>query len=398
LRLGENRPLNKEAHFSQRRKGAKVEDANMPAPLADDYGLSKSQTSARIEAPVLPYQPRNPKSYNPAIGVIGCGGIAVQHLNAYRHAGFRVTALCDHTESKARAYQERFYPDAMVTADYRELLRRDEIEVIDVTTHPEDRVEIIEEAFRAGKHVLSQKPFVIDLDVGERLADLADARGVRLAVNQNGRWAPHFSFIREALRAGLIGRLMSAHFGAHWDHNWIIGTKFEEIESLVLYDFGVHWFDLAAHFFEGRDALRVGAFATRASGQRAKPPMMAQAIIEFEDGQASIVFNANVEHGQEDRTVIAGTEGAIVSAGPSLSEQSVTIHTAEGRARPALEGEWFREGFHGAMGELLCAIEEGREPVNNARGNLRGLSLCFAAIVSAVEGVVKAPGSVRKLH
>ena len=135
--------------------------------MEDDYGLSKPITGALIEAPVLPYLPRNPKNYMPAIGVIGCGGIVVQHLNAYRHAGFRVTALCDHTEGKARAYQEKFYPDATVTADYRELLRRDEIGVVDVTTHPEDRVEIIEEAIRAGKHVLSQKPFVIDLDTGE---------------------------------------------------------------------------------------------------------------------------------------------------------------------------------------------------------------------------------------
>src|SRR5262249_19212869 len=132
------------------------------------------------------------------------------------------------------------------------------------------------------------------------------------------------------------------------------------------------------------------------SGQRARPPMLAQAIIEFEDGQASIVFNANVEHGQEDRTVIAGTEGTIISAGPSLSEQSITIYTAEGQARPALEGTWFREGFHGAMAELLCAIEEKREPVNNARDNLRGLGLCFAAVASAADGAVKEPGSVRK--
>jgi len=369
----------------------------MTETLADDYGLSKTHTGAQIEAPVLPYQPQNPKKLNPAIGVIGCGGIAAQHLNAYRHAGFRVAALCDRTEGKARAYQERFYPGALITTDYRELLRRDEIEVVDIATHPEDRVEIIEEALRAGKHVLSQKPFVVDLDVGERLVEMADARGVRLAVNQNGRWAPHFSFIRQAMKAGLIGRLMSAHFSAHWDHNWIIGTKFEEIESLVLYDFGVHWFDLAAHFFEDREARRVSAFATRASGQRAKPPMLAQAIIEFEDGQASIVFNANVTHGQEDRTVVAGTEGTIMSAGPSLSEQAVTIYTSGSYAKPQLEGTWFREGFHGAMAELLCAIEEGRDPANNARSNLRGLGLCFAAIASAAEGVVKAPSGVRRL-
>jgi predicted dehydrogenase len=323
--------------------------------MNDDYGLSKPKTDALIEAPVLPYLPRNPKNYSPEIGLIGCGGIAFQHLSAYSHAGLRVTALCDHTESKARAYRERFYPNAKVTTDYRELLRRDEIEVVDITTHPEDRAEIIEEALRAGKHVLSQKPFVIDLDLGERLVDLAEACGVRLAVNQNGRWAPHFSFIREALSAGLIGRLMSAHFSVHWDHNWIIGTKFEEIESLVLYDFGIHWFDLAAHLFEGREALRVSAFATRASGQRAKPPMLAQAIIEFEDGQASIVFNANVGRGQEDCTVIAGTEGTIISVGPSLSEQGITIYTAEGSARPALEGTWFREGFLSCSARLKRA-------------------------------------------
>ncbi|MGE0128112.1 MAG: Gfo/Idh/MocA family protein [Blastocatellales bacterium] len=368
----------------------------MPETLADDYGLSKTHTGARIEAPRLPYQPQNPKSYNPAIGVIGCGGIVVQHLNAYRHAGFRVTALCDHTESKARAYQEKFYPEAFVTTDYRELLRRDEIEVVDIATHPEDRVEIIEAALGAGKHVLSQKPFVVDLDLGQRLVEMAESRGVRLAVNQNGRWAPHFSYIRQAIKAGVIGKLMTAHFTAHWDHNWIIGTKFEEIENLVLYDFGVHWFDLATHFFEDRKALRVSAFATRAAGQRAKPPMLAQAIIEFEDGQASLIFNANVTHGQEDRTVVAGTEGAIISAGPSLSEQSITIYTAEGYAKPEIEGTWFREGFHGAMAELLSAIEESREPVNNARDNLRGLGLCFAAIASATEGAVKEPGAVRK--
>jgi predicted dehydrogenase len=120
----------------------------MPDTLADDYGLSKVAAAARIPAPDLPYQPPRPKSYRPAIGVIGCGGIVVQHLNAYLHAGYRVTALCDHTVDKARKYQEKFYPDAFVTTDYRELLRRDEIEVVDIATPAEDRVELIEAARR----------------------------------------------------------------------------------------------------------------------------------------------------------------------------------------------------------------------------------------------------------
>jgi predicted dehydrogenase len=355
----------------------------MAETLADDYGLSRTQTGERIDPPLLDYKPGNPKKYDPAIGLIGCGGIAVHHLNAYRHAGYRVAALCDRTESKALGYRERLYPGAFVTTDYRELLRRDEIEVVDVATHPADRVEILEAAFRAGKHVLSQKPFALDLNEGRRLVELAEDCGVRLAVNQNGRWAPHFSYIKQAIARGLLGRLMSAHFSVHWDHNWIAGTHFEEIPELVLLDFGIHWFDIASYFFAGREALRVAAFATRAAGQRTKPPMLAGAIVEFDEGQASLAFNANVVYGQEDRTVVAGTDGTIVSAGPSLSEQTVTVFTAKGYARPQLEGTWFREGFLGAMGELLCAIEEDREPANSARDNLRSLSLCFAAIAGA---------------
>jgi predicted dehydrogenase len=357
----------------------------MPDTLADDYGLSKTRAASRVAAPDLPYQPRNPKHYHPAIGVIGCGGIAVQHLNAYRHAGFRVAALCDHTERKARDYQTRFYPDAFVTTDYRELLAREEIEVVDITTYPEDRVELIEAAIRASKHVLSQKPFVIDLDAGERLVALAEVNHVKLAVNQNGRWSPHFSYIRQAIAAGLIGEVESVCFTLHWDHNWIIGTPYEEIGHLILYDFAIHWFDLAVCFFGERKPLSVYATATRAAGQRAKPPMLAQALVEFEGGQASLIFNANVTHGQEDRTYVAGTRGSITSAGPSLSEQTVTLYTEAGVAQPQLDGTWFREGFHGAMGELLSAIEEDRTPVNNARDNLRGLALCFAAVASANE-------------
>ncbi|MBA3441058.1 MAG: Gfo/Idh/MocA family oxidoreductase, partial [Pyrinomonadaceae bacterium] len=168
----------------------------MTEKLVDDYGLSKTPALVSTEAPALDYKPRDPRTYRPAIGLIGCGGISVQHLNAYKTAGYRVVALCSRTENKARERQQQFYPEASIYTDYRELLSRDDIEVVDIATHPAERVAIMEDALRARKHVLSQKPFVLDLDTGERLADLAEAQRVKLAVNQNARWAPHFSYIR----------------------------------------------------------------------------------------------------------------------------------------------------------------------------------------------------------
>ncbi len=369
----------------------------MPEELADDYGLAKIEATPQIAAPDLPYQPRNPQHYNPPIGLIGCGGISSQHLNAYKLAGYNVVALCDRNPHKAAERQQQFYPDATLYTDYREVLKRDDIEVVDLTPHPADRIFLTEAAIAAGKHILSQKPFVTDLDVGERLIELADQRGVKLAVNQNGRYAPHFSYLRNAIAAGLIGEIVSANFTLHWDHNWIIGTPFEEIHDLILYDFGVHWFDLAACFFWPRAANRVSAFTTRGIEQKAKPPFLANTIIEFDEGLASLNFNANVVHGQEDKTYIAGTKGSLISVGPSLSEQAVTLYTADGFAKPDLQGTWFLQGFHGTMAELLCAIEENREPLNNARDNLRGLDLCFAAIASASQEMPQVPGLIRKL-
>jgi hypothetical protein len=62
-----------------------------------------------------------------------------------------------------------------------------------------------------------------------------------------------------------------------------------------------------------------------------------------------------------------------------------------------LEGTWFTSGFQGAMGELLCAIEDGREPTNGARENLDSLALCFAALASADTGTPTVPGRVTRV-
>lgn len=363
----------------------------------DNYSLSGAAAKTGLVIPELPYRPRDPEGYWPPIGMIACGGITETHCKAYTKAGYNIVALCDLIEERAIKRQQTFFPGAAVTTDYRELLARPDIEVVDIATHPRERLPLIEAALRAGKHVLSQKPFVLDLDQGERLVRLADEMGVRLAVNQNGRWAPHFSFIRHAVRAGLIGDLISMHMAVHWDHSWTRGTPFEKIKDLVLYDFAIHWFDMLSHVLGDRQIQRVTASRSRAVGQPIDPALLAQAMVEFEGGQASLVFDAFIKFGCEDRTFVGGTLGSLSSVGPNLGSQTVTVTTAAGTASPDLKGSWFTEGFHGTMAELLCAIAEGREPINSARENLRSLALCFAAIASAEDGEPKVPGQVRRL-
>jgi predicted dehydrogenase len=351
----------------------------------------------RVAAPMLAYRPRDPKRFRPGIALIGCGGITKWHLTAYKNANYNVVALCDVVRARAEERRDEFYPDAFVTDSVQQVLDRDDVEVVDVSTHPPERPPLIEAALRAGKHVLSQKPFVIDLDVGERLADIADEMGVRLAVNQNARWAPHFSYIRAAVNAGLLGTIDAIHCDVHWDHSWVKGTVFESIRHLILYDFGIHWFDFVTNIMHNSPVRRVYASMARSATQTIDPPLLAQAIVEFDATQATLIFDGYTRFDRLDRTLVVGNHGAIRSAGPTTEHQRVELTTAEGIARPRLKGAWFPDGFHGTMAELLSAIVEKREPSNSARNNLASLALCFAAVASAERNEPVRPGSVRQL-
>ena len=357
----------------------------------DDYAL-KSGDAAVVSAPVLDYLPPRPRQAH-RIALVGAGGISFAHLDAYRSHGFDVAVILSRDAAKARARAAEFFPDADVMTDYAALLARGDIDVVDLTPNPAERLPLIEAALRAGKHVLSQKPFVTDLDAGMLLCALAEARGLHLAVNQNGRWAPHLAWMRAAVRAGLVGQVMSVHVAIHWDHRWIAGTPFAAMADVVIQDFGVHWFDFVTSVM-GRPARRVMAQAV-AGPQPGFPPMLASALMDFGDAQASLVFDAATPFGPQDTTYVAGTAGSLMSTGPDLGRQEVSLHTAAGVARPALQGQWFNDGFAGALGALLVAIETGVPPENAARGNLVSLANTFAALQSVRSGLPVVPGSAR---
>ena len=96
------------------------------------------------------------------IGIIGCGGIANQkHLPALKTQMDRVdlVAFCDLIEERAvKAAKEYGVPDAKVYTDYNELLSDPEIDAVNVLTPNVAHCPITVAAFKAGKHVLCEKP------------------------------------------------------------------------------------------------------------------------------------------------------------------------------------------------------------------------------------------------
>lgn len=371
-------------------------DTKDTMPDTDTFAL-RTKPVAEVAAPDIDYRPPHPRSYRPRIALVGAGGISASHLDAYRTAGWEVAAICNRSIGRAEARRDEYFPQAVATSDLDAVLADTSIDVVDVTPHPTDRIPIMRAALMAGKHVLSQKPFVLDLDEGEALVALARDKGAKIAVNQNGRWAPHKAWMRGAVQAGLVGEVTGLVCQMHWDHGWVAGTEYERIEDLILYDFGIHWFDFAASIV-GRRAHSVFASATRARGQAAAVPLVGQALIDLDGGQAALVFDGAAKFGPRDTTQITGTAGSLMSEGPNLGEQVVTLTTHAGRAQPELAGTWFNDGFQGAMGALLCAIEDDAEPANGAEENLFSLAMAFAAIRSRQTGQRVDIGTVRRIE
>ena len=364
-------------------------------PTDDQYALVAA-TVPEIDAPALPYMP-------PAIerdvrlAIIGCGGIASTHLAAYQSRGWKVVAFCDIDKNRAQSRAEQFFPDALVTDNPEDIFALSNLDAIDIATHTRHRPPLLRRAIECGHHVLSQKPFVTDIQTGSDLISLATGKGVMLCVNQNGRFAPHLSYIRELVTSGTLGRITSIHTQIHWNHTWIAGTPFAKMRDIVLYDFGIHWFDFVASLLPVDAAVTVTAFRGDPRDDLGLPPLEATAVVEWPGGRATMSFDAGCLYGSGDSTTVIGTDGSVTSTGPDLGTQTLSVHLKSGRATPNLEGKWFNDGFAGTMAELLDASTTGRVARNGAEGNLRSLMLCFAAIESANTGCPVKMGSITRL-
>jgi predicted dehydrogenase len=345
--------------------------------------------------------PLPPLTSTRGIGLVGCGWVASMQLAAYRKAGFSVVALTDHTPAKADRLRDEYYPDAVVHSDVASLLADPAVQVVDIATHPAGRPAIIEAALRQGRHVLSQKPFVEDLDEGERLCTLADEVGRTLAVNANGRWAPHFSALMDAVEAGRVGAVTSADFWVYWPHDAVVADMpaFAGMADLVLYDFGIHWFDLVGALLPDPASVVSAQVGWRA-GQRVAAPTQAQVIVDYPSAQVSLRFRAAEPRAERGGYRVDGVLGSVLHDGASLGGPQVLMVSGDGpaaRETPVgVETDWFGPGMAGTMGELLAALDEGRAPRNAARTALSGLALCFAAVGSARTGAPVRPGTVRR--
>ena len=155
------------------------------------------------------------------IGLVGTGFGTRVHVPAFaRCPGVELVSICSARLDRAKEAAERFDVPSF-TDDFRELIDRDDVDLVDVCTPPDSHLEISLAALDAGRHVLCEKPLALDAGQAEQMAVAARAaeeRGLVHAVNHEMRYLPVRRYIRQLVAEGFLGRPQFVTTAIHVDH------------------------------------------------------------------------------------------------------------------------------------------------------------------------------------
>jgi predicted dehydrogenase len=208
------------------------------------------------------------------VAIIGHSFMGRIHAQAWQSAPkffalgaeVRVVVVSGRDQQATTEFAERF-GIAGVETDWRAVLERDDVDIVDICVPGRLHAEIAIAALAAGKHVLCEKPLANTLAEAEAMASAAEAAarlGVFSMVGFTYRRTPALAYARRLIEEGRLGTIR--HIRAQYLQDWIVDPEFplvwrlvkDEAGSGALGDIGAHIVDLA-QFLTGHCVTGVGA-------------------------------------------------------------------------------------------------------------------------------------------
>jgi predicted dehydrogenase len=336
------------------------------------------------------------------IGMVGLGRFVNNNvLPAYRARGYQVVAAADPDPAARERISSAFGIEA-VYEDYREMLDAERLDIADVNLRWDrgmsaERVDAVKEIAGRGVNVHLAKPLADTYANAVAIVDAARNGGVKLAVNQNSRYAPTYFAAGELIRQGVIGPMLAA--GIQWDA--ARGLQHRPDFDAV-HDVTVHQVDIVLSWFD-REPISVFADQTR----RTMIGSVVAATLMFDDGSnATIRDDFASELRRSWPITIVGETGSL--------DGTDDIEIPE-PGQPRMERGYLRLGFHdrpgvsidlplayryapesfaSSMGDLMLAIDHDDEPWANGENVLRTMRTLFAIEQSIAEHRAVSPASI----
>ena len=340
------------------------------------------------------------------VALIGYQFMGKAHSNAYRQVSRffspaltpRLKVICGRTPAKVRAAARELGWEEAAT-DWREVVNRRDIDLVDVSTPGDSHAEIAIAAARAGKAVLCEKPLANTVKDAEAMLKAVEKAGVAHMVCHNYRRAPAVMLARQLIQDGKLGRIF--HYRGTYLQDWIVDPAFplvwrltrEVAGSGALGDLAAHSIDLA-RFLVGEISEVTGALETfikerqlpdnpKKKGKVTVDDASA-AVVRFENGALGTIEATRMAPGRKNynRFEINGSKGSIAFDLERLNELQVfflsdpgnvqgfrTILATEAAHHPYVKAWWpaghalgYEHTFVHAVYDLLEAMADRKTP------------------------------------
>jgi UDP-N-acetyl-2-amino-2-deoxyglucuronate dehydrogenase len=330
------------------------------------------------------------------VGIIGTGAIAGKHAQAYKNIGYRIVACTNRTPDRGQKFADTYAAEFVPTPEA--LAAHSDIDFLDVCTFPAYRLEAVELAAKHRKDVLVQKPMAVDLEASAQMIAIARRAGIQLGVVSQHRFDDSILFLKRAIVAGRLGRILEADAYVKWHRSNeyyarpIKGSwKVEGGGALISQ--AIHQVDMLLHLAGPVD--EVFGYWQLGATHKIESEDVVNAVMRYSSGATGVVQAATAfSPGYPERIEIHGTRGSAIIAGDQLTAWDVQDDSGE----PApVAQQQAKSGASDPMAISLTPFERqladfgeacktGRAPASSGIEGHRALQLVCSIYDSCAEG------------
>ncbi len=362
-----------------------------------------------------------PRTVN--VAMIGYQFMGRAHANAWRQVGRffdlplepRLQVVCGRTEAGVEEAARKL-GFAEHATDWEAVVRRDDIDIVDICTPGDSHEAIAITAAEAGKTVFCEKPLANTVPEAERMLAAAEKAGVVHMLCHNYRRAPAVALAKRIIDAGRIGRIH--HYRGTYLQDWIVDPQFPRVWRLEkakagsgsLGDIGSHSLDLARHLV-GEVSEVSGLLETFVKerpledGSGTGPVDVddaALALVRFESGAIGSIEGTRFAPGRKNynRFEINGSKGSVVFDLERMNELELYVEEgpdsgfrtilATDASHPYVDAWWppghivgYEHTFTHTVRDLVVAVAEGTLPTPSFADGLRNQQVLDAIERSA---------------